>query len=61
MFLLLLKMPHSDNALQLPKMPQTASKYIQMSLNYLNCLRIPSNVYTFVLFLNLVISPLVLR
>jgi len=38
-------------------MPQTALKYIKMPLNYLNCLRILSNVYTFVAFLNLVISP----
>jgi len=35
-------------------MPQTALKYIKMPSNYLNCLRIPSNVYTFVAFLNLV-------
>jgi len=39
MLLLSLKMPYSDNALKLPKIPQTASKYIQNSLNF-KCLHI---------------------
>jgi len=38
-------MPHSNNASKLPKMPQITLKYLEMPLNYLNCLRMPSNVY----------------